>query len=182
MPSGGVHSPTMSLSVSGSCLKSFLKSSLRCLYVGLSTCSDRPESETSPPHPHPHLNAQTSHAFTSFLTHKPALCHMAWVICVWVNLLAELEGMDQKTRKMNSLRVQLTQKVTCGVLRNCKEMTNWSWLSASSSVLRNVRLWIKAAETLWDFSMVLTAAYSRNQAWLNEPFPEILSCLSQSNS
>lgn len=37
----GVHSPTMSLSVSGSCLKSFLKSSLRCLYVGLSTCSDR---------------------------------------------------------------------------------------------------------------------------------------------
>lgn len=32
------HSPTMSLSVSGSCLKSFLKSSLRCLYVGLSTC------------------------------------------------------------------------------------------------------------------------------------------------
>jgi len=30
----------MSLSVSGSCLKIFLKSSLRCLYVGLSTCSD----------------------------------------------------------------------------------------------------------------------------------------------
>lgn len=36
----GSHSPTMSLSVSGSCLKSFLKSSLRCLYVGLSTCMD----------------------------------------------------------------------------------------------------------------------------------------------
>lgn len=40
-----INSPTMSLSVSGSCLKSFLKSSLRCLYVGLSTCSDRQGSQ-----------------------------------------------------------------------------------------------------------------------------------------
>lgn len=30
--------PTMRRSVSGNCLKSFLKSSLRCLYVGLRTC------------------------------------------------------------------------------------------------------------------------------------------------
>lgn len=34
----GLTLPTMRRSVSGSCLKSFLKSSFRCLYVGLNTC------------------------------------------------------------------------------------------------------------------------------------------------
>lgn len=55
-------SPTMSLSVSGSCLKSFLKSSLRCLYVGLSTCRNGHTGVTDHLFPssrhHPHASLQ----------------------------------------------------------------------------------------------------------------------------
>lgn len=62
-------SPTMSLSVSGSCLKSFLKSSLRCLYVGLSTCSDT--------HTHTHTvrghTRTRTHARAHTCTHQHAL-------------------------------------------------------------------------------------------------------------
>lgn len=58
----GVHSPTMSLSVSGSCLKSFLKSSLRCLYVGLSTCSSTRKTTEKNIKMHPKLSHSPPHA------------------------------------------------------------------------------------------------------------------------